>query len=116
MTYKTTILNIKRRYCRLGHFREVLNQHQGKECKDIPAHVIEKVKAEIETKPMTIKQALRKLNMTKYVENCMYIDFLIKLNKLSLANFVQTTLLNVYANQLKVHKLLAHNLSNFVTL
>ena len=47
------------------------------ECKDIPAHVIEKVKAEIETKPMTIKQALRKLKMTKYVENFMYLEFII---------------------------------------
>ena len=67
----------KRCYNRLDHFREVLNQQQGKEGKEIPTHVIDKVKAEIEKQPMRIKQALRKLKMTKYVENSMYIDCLI---------------------------------------
>ena len=67
----------KRCYCRLDHFREIINQYQGKEGKDIPKHVIDKIKEEIEKQPMTIKQALRKLKLTKYVENSMYIDFVI---------------------------------------
>ena len=37
----------KRIYKRLGHFREVLGQFQGKEGKDIPRAVIEKLRENI---------------------------------------------------------------------
>lgn len=67
----------KRQYSRLDHFKEILNQYQGKEGRDIPADVVQRVKDELEREPTTIKQALRKLKLTKYVENAFYLDFII---------------------------------------
>ena len=68
---------VKRCYSRLDHFKEVLNQYQGKEGRDIPNNVVDKIKDKINTKPMTIKEALRELKMTKYVENTNYLEFII---------------------------------------
>ncbi len=68
---------IKRCYSRLDHFKEVLNQYQGKEGRDIPNNVVQQIKDRIENKPSTIKQALRDLKMTKYVENANYLEFVI---------------------------------------
>ena len=73
----------KRLYCRLDHFKEVLNQLQGKEGRVITPDIIHKIKNELENKPMTIKQALRELKMTKYVENANYLDHIIN-NKILL--------------------------------
>ena len=68
----------KRIYKRLDHFKEVLSQFQGKEGKDIPRTVIERLRESIknESVPPTIlevKQNLRKLKLNKYVENVLYI-------------------------------------------
>ncbi len=68
----------KRYYNRLDHFKEVLNQYQGKEGRDIPDHIVQRVKDEVERNPIGgTRQALRKLRMTKYVENANYLDFII---------------------------------------
>ena len=68
----------KRIYKRLDHFKEVLSQFQGKEGKDIPRTVIERLRESIknDSLPPTIqevKQNLRKLKLNKYVENVLYI-------------------------------------------
>ena len=68
---------IKRCYSRLDHFKEVLNQYQGKEGRDIPSNVVDKIKDKINEQPMSIKEALRELKMTKYVENTNYLEFII---------------------------------------
>ena len=65
-------------YKRLDHFKEVLSQFQGKEGKDIPRTVIERLRENIknDSLPPTIqevKQNLRKLKLNKYVENVLYI-------------------------------------------
>ena len=76
----------KRRYNRLDHFKEVLNQLQGKEGRVIPPDVIQTIKNEINNIPvgrcMTIKQALRKLKLTKYVENTNYLEYIINRKQL----------------------------------
>ena len=66
----------KRIYKRLDHFKEVLSQFQGKEGKDIPRTVIERLRESIKNDSPTIlevKQNLRKLKLNKYVENVFYI-------------------------------------------
>ena len=66
----------KRIYKRLDHFKEVLSQFQGKEGKDIPRTVIERLRESIKNDSPTIqevKQNLRKLKLNKYVENVLYI-------------------------------------------
>ena len=66
----------KRIYKRLDHFKEVLSQFQGKEGKDIPRTVIERLRESIKNDSPTIlevKQTLRKLKLNKYVENVLYI-------------------------------------------
>ena len=66
----------KRIYKRLDHFKEVLSQFQGKEGKDIPRTVIERLRENIKNDSPTIlevKQNLRKLELNKYVENVFYI-------------------------------------------
>jgi len=71
----------QRFYKREDHFKEVLAQFQGREGKDITAETIEKIKAEVKNPAQTdvaeIKRILRKLKMTKYVENAFYITFAI---------------------------------------
>ena len=66
----------KRIYKRLDHFKEVLSQFQGKEGKDIPRTVIERLRESIKNDSPTIlevKQNLRKLKLNKYVENVLYV-------------------------------------------
>ena len=66
----------RRIYKRLDHFKEVLSQFQGKERKDIPRTVIERLRESIKNDSPTIlevKQNLRKLKLNKYVENVLYI-------------------------------------------
>ena len=66
----------RRIYKRLDHFKEVLSQFQGKEGKDIPRTVIERLRESIKNDSPTIlevKQNLRKLKLNKYVENVFYI-------------------------------------------
>ena len=66
----------KRIYKRLDHFKEVLSQFQGKEGKDIPRTVIERLRENIKNDSPTInevKLSLRKLKLNKYVENVLYI-------------------------------------------
>ena len=66
----------KRIYKRLDHFKEVLSQFQGKEGKDIPRTVIERLRENIKNDAPTlheVKQNLRKLKLNKYVENVIYI-------------------------------------------
>ena len=73
----------KRIYKRLDHFKEVLSQFQGKEGKDIPRTVIERLRESIKNDSLPkessgptiqeVKQNLRKLKLNKYVENVLYI-------------------------------------------
>ena len=68
----------KRIYKRLDHFKEVLSQFQGKEGKEIPKEVVDKLRENINKEKTTItlndvKLGLRKLKLNKYVENILYI-------------------------------------------
>ena len=68
----------KRIYKRLDHFKEVLSQFQGKEGKDIPRTVIERLRESINNDSFRptiqeVKPNLRKLKLNKYVENVLYI-------------------------------------------
>ena len=66
----------KRIYKRLDHFKEVLSQFRGNEGKDIPRTVIERLRENIKNDSPTlheVKQSLRKLKLSKYVENVLYI-------------------------------------------
>ena len=68
----------KRIYKRLDHFKEVLSQFQGKEGKEIPREVVDKIRENINKEKTTItlndvKLGLRRLKLNKYVENILYI-------------------------------------------
>ncbi len=68
----------RRIYKRLDHFKEVLCQFQGKEGKNIPHEVVEKVKASMlkdkgDITLLDVKLSLRKLKLNKYVENIFYL-------------------------------------------
>ena len=66
----------KRIYKRLDHFKEVLGQFQGKEGEDIPRTVIERLRGNIKNDSPTlheVRQSFRKLKLSKYVENVLYI-------------------------------------------
>ena len=68
----------KRIYKRLDHFKKVLSQFQGKEGKEIPREVVDKIRENINKEKTTItlndvKLGLRKLKLNKYVENILYI-------------------------------------------
>ena len=66
----------RRIYKRLDHFKEVLSQFQGKEGKDIPRTVIERLRESIKNYSPTmleVRQNLRKLKLNKYVANVLYI-------------------------------------------
>ena len=66
-------------YNRLDHFKEVLGQFQGREGKHIPGEILEKIKNELpdsrEATAEDIKKTIRKLKLTKYMENFYYILF-----------------------------------------
>ena len=68
----------KRIYKRLDHFKEVLSQFQGKEGKEIPKELVEKIRENINKEKTTttlndVKVSLRKLKPSKYVENILCI-------------------------------------------
>ena len=68
----------RRVYKRLDHFKEILSQFQGKEGKEIPNEVVDRIRETIKKDPGTttlndVKQSLRQLKLTKYVENFLYI-------------------------------------------
>jgi len=69
----------QRCYKREDHFKEVLYQFQGKEGKDITPEVLKTIKDQVNditTLNITeVRQILRRLKMTKYVENAFYITF-----------------------------------------
>lgn len=67
----------QRCYRREDHFKEVLAQFQGNDGKDLPEEVLEQIKAELGNKKgvTEIKRVLRKLKLTKYVENAYSITF-----------------------------------------
>ncbi len=69
----------QRSYHRLDHFKEVLGQFQGREGKQIPPEILQQIKDELESPveatALDVKKAMRKLKMTKYMENFYYILF-----------------------------------------
>ena len=69
----------QRSYHRLDHFKEVLGQFQGREGKHIPPEILHKIKHELsafsEATAIDVKKAMRKLKLTKYMENFYYILF-----------------------------------------
>lgn len=68
-----------RSYHRLDHFKEVLGQFQGREGKTIPSEILHQIKSELptlsEVTAIDVKKAMRKLKLTKYMENFYYILF-----------------------------------------
>ena len=69
----------RRCYKREDHFKEVLAQFQGSEGKILPPEILDKIRAEIrdlsDTNVSEIRKILRKLCLTKYVENAQSIAF-----------------------------------------
>ena len=69
----------KRSYHRLDHFKEVLGQFQGREGKHIPPEILHQIKYELsvfnEVTAIDVKKAIRKLKLTRYMENFYYILF-----------------------------------------
>ena len=69
----------KRSYHRLDHFKEVLGQFQGREGKHIPPEILHQIKYELsvfnEVTALDVKKAIRKLKLTRYMENFYYILF-----------------------------------------
>ena len=68
----------RRVYKRLDHFKEILSQFQGKEGKEIPNEMVDRIRGNIKKDRGTttlndVKQSLRQLKLTKYVENFLYI-------------------------------------------
>ena len=63
----------QRSYHRLDHFKEVLGQFQGREGKQIPLEILHQIKLELpifsEATAISVKTAMRKLKLTKYMEN-----------------------------------------------
>ena len=69
----------QRAYHRLDHFKEVLGQFQGREGKTIPLEVLDQIKNELsacnEVTASDVKKVMRKLKLTKYMENFYFILF-----------------------------------------
>ena len=69
----------QRLYNRLDHFKEVLGQFQGREGKHIPPEILHQIKYELpvfrEATALDVKKVMRKLKLTKYMENFYYILF-----------------------------------------
>jgi hypothetical protein len=70
-------------YIRLNHFKEILSQFQAKETTQIPAEVIEAIRARIKKERITdmklityekMREILRKLGLNKYFEHIQYIN------------------------------------------
>lgn len=65
-----------RNYRREDHFKEVLNQFQGKEGKELTQDLLQTISTEHQKDTrIPIKTVLRKLKLTKYVENERAIEF-----------------------------------------
>jgi hypothetical protein len=68
-----------RSYNRIDHFKEVLGQFQGREGKTISPEILDKIRCElpdfIKATATDIKKAMRKLRLTKYIENFYFILF-----------------------------------------
>ena len=69
----------QRAYHRLDHFKEVLGQFQGREGKTIPPEILHQIKNELpedhEATATDVKKVMRKLKLTKYMENFYFILF-----------------------------------------
>ena len=69
----------QRAYHRVDHFKEVLGQFQCREGKTIPPEISHQIKDELqianEVTASDVKKAMRKLKLTKYMENFYYILF-----------------------------------------
>ncbi len=69
----------QRSYHRLDHFKEVLGQFQGREGKDISREISHQIRCELpvftKATAIDVKKAMRKLKMTKYIENFYFIMF-----------------------------------------
>ena len=69
----------QRLYNRLDHFKEVLGQFQGREGKDVPPEILNQIRCELpvvsKATAIDVKKAMRKLRLTKYIENFYYIMF-----------------------------------------
>jgi hypothetical protein len=67
----------QRAYHRLDHFKEVLGQFQGREGKHIPLEILDNIKNELsvcnEVTATDVKKVMRKLKLTKYMENFYFI-------------------------------------------
>ena len=70
-------------YIRLNHFKEILSQFQAKETTQIPAEVIDQIKARIKKERIKdfseinydkMREILRKLGLNKYFEHIQYIN------------------------------------------
>ena len=70
---------LQRSYNRLDHFKEVLGQFQGWEGKAIPPEILHQIRCELsvftKATAIDVKKAMRKLRLTKYIENLYYILF-----------------------------------------
>lgn len=69
-------------YKKLTHFKEVLSNFQGRECKPIPQHVLTIIKDEVNNdmnylNKFVLKGVLKKYKFTKYVENVNSILFML---------------------------------------
>lgn len=69
-------------YQKITHFREVLNNFQGRECKTIPHNIIMLIKHEINdnmryVNHLVVRSLLKKHRFTKYVENVNSILFIL---------------------------------------
>jgi hypothetical protein len=69
----------QRAYHRLDHFKEVLGQFQGREGKTISPEILHQIKYELpedhEATAVDVKKVMRKLKLTKYMENFYFILF-----------------------------------------
>ena len=69
----------QRAYHRLDHFKEVLGQFQGREGKTIPPEILSLSNYELpedhEATATDVKNVMRKLKLTKYMENFYFIIF-----------------------------------------
>ena len=69
----------QRLYNRLDHFKEVLGQFQGREGKNIPPAILHQMKYELPVfsiaTALDVMKVMRKLKLTKYMENFYYILF-----------------------------------------
>ena len=72
----------QRAYHRLDHFKEVLGQFQSREGKTITLEILHQIKNERsvvnEVTAVDVKKVMRKLKLTKYMENFYYILFTLR--------------------------------------